>query len=255
MIYMNDTFTFSNNSSLGIEGLSFGSHFPEEYFLGKKKEAFIAKLAAGSSCALECYKSFVSLCESLPLTSGDRSMCLIVLDGLFSINSNWFLMPTSSTGKYHGGIMSPENYIGGIYHHCARLCKFASSVLVRYKEVIDGLDLSLGFNFEPSSGSEVAPSPFDFSSKLLACCVLHDIGKMNLSQDCVYSVADHGEVAASFIESLGFTCEGSVLYAISNHMYGWKAINCFNHIVASGASVGLVLLLMLCECDFFSSIY
>jgi hypothetical protein len=227
---MNDTFTFSN--------LKFGSHFPEEYFLGKKKEAFIVGLSSSTSCALDCYKSFVSLCESLPLTSSDRSMCLIVLESLFSINPNWFLLPTSTGGKYHGGMFGVQNTIGGIYQHCLSLCNLAASVLKRYSEVIESLT-----------------SPFDMPSKLLTCCILHDVGRLGLSQGCVYSVPDHGEVAAEFIVGCGFGCESELLYCVSNHMYGWKAINCFNHIVASGASVELVLLLMLCECDFFGSIY
>jgi hypothetical protein len=167
-------------------------------------------------------------------------MCLIVLESVFKVNSNWFLLPTSTGGKYHGGMFGIQNTIGGIYQHCLSLCNLAAYVLKRYSEVIESLSL--------------VSTSFDFASKLLTCCILHDVGRLDLSQSVVYSVPDHGEIGASFIESLGY-CESELLYAVSNHMYGWKAINCFNHIVAQGASSELVLLLMLCECDFFGSIF
>lgn len=228
-----------NTTAIGPSALlKFGSHFPEEYFLGKKKSEFIAALAT-TDCAHDCYLNFCELCESLPLTSLDRSLCLSVLGSLYSINSNWFLMPTSSTGKYHGGMLSAQNTVGGIYQHSLALCNLANSVLARYKEVIESL---------------ATPPGFDFPSQLLTACILHDIGKMNLSQSTIYSVANHGEVAADFIASLGFNDSTALLYAISNHMYGWKAINVFNHIVAHGACSELVLLFVLCECDFFGSV-
>jgi hypothetical protein len=231
--------------------LKFGAHFPEEYFLGSHKSEFIASLAGSTSCASHGYRAFCELCESLPLTSSDRALCLTVLEALFNINSNWFLMPTSSTGKYHGGMLSAQNTIGGIYQHSLALCKLATPVLKRYQEVIESLTGSDSLVSVPGA----IASSFDFPSQLLSCCILHDIGKMNLSQDTIYSVANHGEVAAEFIAGLGLRLGASsaLLYAVSNHMYGWKAINVFNHIVSQGASMELVLLFMLCECDFFGS--
>ena len=93
---------------------------------------------------------------------------------------------------------------------------------------------------------------FDVPSKLLACCVLHDIGRLRFDQSVVFSIPDHGEVGATFIQSLGYA-EHELVYAISNHMYGWRVVNLFNQVLTGGVTASLVLLAMLCECDYFAT--
>jgi hypothetical protein len=220
--------------------IKFGEKFGERYFLGDKayKKEFIKGLSTDGCPAAVCYQAFINLIESLPMTSSDREMCNFVLGSLFISNPNWFIIPTSTGGKYHGGINGMQNSCGGIYYNCVGMIKIADGVFRRYSELIDGL----------------GTLPFDFPSKLLACILLHDIGRLAFSQDTAFSVKDHGERGVVFIESLGYASEAALLYAISNHMYGWKVINVFNQVVVSGASVGLILLCMLCECDFFGSL-
>jgi hypothetical protein len=228
--------------------MKFVDRFGEKYFLGSTsdKETLIKSLVAidssalsSASPALACYTSFVSLIESLPLTTSDREICTVAYADLFFINPAWFIIPTSTGGKYHGGINGLQNTCGGIYNHVFNMCQLASSVLKRYDEVLEELKLS---------GALL----FDMPSKLLTAILLHDIGRMGFDNASVFSVAEHGELAVERLTALGFKSESDLLYCVGNHMYGWKAINFFNHAIAFGISVSLVLLCMLCECDYFS---
>jgi hypothetical protein len=156
-------------------------------------------------------------------------MCKDVLEHICSCNPNWFILPTSTGGKYHGGLLGRQNLVGGIYQHVLALTRLVPRVIDRYSDF--GIDLT---------------------STLFACSILHDVARLGFDQSAVFSVSTHGELGADFIASLGYR-DSALLYAISNHMYGWRVINIFNQVVG-GVNADLLLLAMLCECDYFGSI-
>ena len=208
--------------------VSLGESFPREFYYGSVsvKKEFISEGLASES--LTKFKEFVN---SLPISKHSVELCNTVFDSLFKVNPSWFILPTSTGGKYHGGPSGKQNSVGGIYHHIAGTVKCSTFVIARYKDL-------LGTSF--ASSREL----------LTIACLLHDVGRMGLQEGNFYSVSNHGELGAKFISGI-VSVDPSIIYGISNHMYGWKVVNIYNYILAHGIDNSLLLLAMLTESDYF----
>jgi hypothetical protein len=190
-------------------------------------------------------KAVDELIDSLDLSDFSASFCLRVFQ---SVGGLWFLLPTSTGGKYHGGVLSVENCIGGNIVHTKNVVGMVPKVLNRYRELCN------------NTGQEY----LCFREVLTCACLLHDIGKSGLKGDEVYSCSDHGEIGASIISdcwskgdyksscSFNFFID-SLLFAVQEHMYMWRGINYLDRVLVDGKiSASVIISMMLCECDYFS---
>lgn len=216
--------------------VDFSKRFPDKFFDGGNsfKQELIAK-AITNGDALKCFNKFIELTDSLPFNESVRSGSVRVLKALFQCNPQWFVIPTSTSGKYHGGRRGAQNSVGGIYEHIRACLIVAESVIGRYKDMF------------------VERSLDSYIEDLSVACLLHDIGKLNFDPSLCYSIPTHGEAAVEFIQTLGVAFNECVLYAIANHMYGWKVAEVFNQVKNNGVDDLLLMLCMLCECDYFST--
>lgn len=158
----------------------------------------------------------------------------------------WFLLPTSTGGKYHGGVLSLENSIGGNIVHTSRVVGMVPKILGRYKELCNSSGLTY----------------LNYKEVLTVSCLLHDIGKAGVTGRSVYSESSHGEVGADIISKASFSLIDRVCpfdffiepitYAVSQHMYMWRGINYLEMAMVNGLDPSLLVCIMLCECDFFS---
>jgi len=157
---------------------------------------------------------------------------------------NWFLLPTSTTGKYHGGVTSEENSIGGNIVHTRNVVNQVGKVLHRYRELVNG----------------TVDEYRAYREMLTVSCLLHDVGKAS-GPSKVFCPNDHGEIGASIVLKVWKEInweepfEGyisGISYAISNHMHMWKAINVFELVRIGTVNKNLILASMLCECDYYS---
>ena len=168
-----------------------------------------------------------------------------------SVGSLWFLLPTSTGGKYHGGPSSISNCIGGNIVHTSSVVGRVGKVLNRYRELLN------------STGTEFV----SFREVLTVACLLHDIGKAGASGLEVYSSANHGEIGASIISDCwskgrfedlvvesGFLFYiAPLVFSVQEHMYMWKGINFLERVRLDYLlTPSLLVSIMLCECDYFS---
>lgn len=202
-----------------------------------------------SSAVLSGRKAMEELINSDSLDLFDFSIkfCLRVFQ---SVGSLWFLLPTSSGGKYHGGVLSTSNYIGGNIVHTASVVKMVPKVLNRYRELLNN----------------TGPEFVSFREVLTCACLLHDIGKAGAKGDEVYSCGTHGEIGASIISDcwskgdFKSSCPSSfsffidpLVFAVHEHMYMWRGINYLDRVlVDSKLTPSVLCAIMLCECDYFS---
>jgi hypothetical protein len=225
--------------------LSFGSPFPTEYFKGDTliKQNFI-NTNINKECVSTCREELWKLIDSVEISNFSKDFikkCYGPLDAPF------FLLPVSTSGKYHGGPLSEENSIGGIIAHYKKALKVSDRVIDRYKEILNRNSLS-----EFSNYVEV----------LRVSTLLHDIGRLGSDGSSCFSIKEHGEVGAEIIKSASsnfkFPFEfyiDPLVYAIYNHMYLWKFCNAWDSIINNGYNPSFVVGLMLSESDFFSTVY
>jgi hypothetical protein len=224
--------------------ISFMDPYPGSYFdVGETmKKKFLSESIAPSAVN-EAKGNFYDLIDSCGLSDFSIDFVKSVYTGLSDF---WFLVPTSTGGKYHGGRLNPSNSCGGIFSHISDVVGMMPRVLNRYRELIN------------YSGAEYAC----YRECLTVACLLHDIGRLGVSGDLVYSCSDHGEVGSAMIKfiwdqgglvsSFPFYIE-EICYAVHEHMYLWRGINLFDRVrVEGGLSPSLILGAMLCECDYYS---
>ena len=185
--------------------------------------------------------------SSLDLSDFSIGFCKRVFQ---SVGSLWFLLPTSTGGKYHGGPSSLENCIGGNIVHTSRVCSMVPKVLNRYRELLN------------STGVEFV----NYREVLTVACLLHDIGKAGEKGDEVYSSTNHGEIGAEIISSCwskgrfadSLPSEFSffiseLVFAVQEHMYMWRGINYLEKARLSySLTPSIICSIMLCECDYYS---
>jgi len=131
LIFSDSIFYMENLINESVKAFSFGDRFSDKYFLGGAtfKKSFIDFV--DPLCVSTCHKAFTELLEGLPMIESDRSMCTVVLDRALLVNPNWFILPTSTGGKYHGGVTGVQNTCGGIYQHVKALIDMCDAVLGR----------------------------------------------------------------------------------------------------------------------------
>ena len=185
--------------------------------------------------------------SSLDLSDFSVSFCQRVFQ---SVGSLWFLLPTSTGGKYHGGPGSVSNCIGGNIVHTSAVVGRVGKVLNRYRELLN----STGLEF------------VNYREVLTVACLLHDIGKAGALGLEVYSSANHGEIGASIIDScwskgkFNDLCPSEFLFyivplvfSVQEHMYMWRGINYLERVRLDHLlTPSLLVSIMLCECDYFS---
>ena len=199
------------------------------------------------SATLSGRNAIEELISSLDLSDFSNSFCSRVFQ---SVGSLWFLLPTSTGGKYHGGPSSLENCIGGNIVHTKRVVLMVPKVLNRYRELLN------------STGVEFV----NYREVLTVACLLHDIGKAGVMGDEVYSSSGHGEIGSAIISSCWskgrfadllpsefsfFISE--LMFAVQEHMYMWRGINYLDRVLVDlKLTPSVICAIMLCECDYFS---
>lgn len=151
----------------------------------------------------------------------------------------FFYLPTSTSGKYHGGPESIENSIGGNIIHTKEVLAMAPKVLHRYKELII--------------------TNFEIEEMLKVSCILHDICKV--SKGAIWNNKLHGEDGADLIAGIDFDhpinhFKQIICFAVKNHMYLWRFENVFNQFIMLGddpPSYELLVGFMLSECDYYAT--
>ena len=211
-----------------------GDSFPDTYFPGNStmKKNFIESTDF-SEVVQEGRAAVLELINSASLSSSSAEWC----KACFEIcPKEFFYMPTASTGKYHGGPLSPANSIGGNIVHTREVLAMSSKVLNRYSE-------ALGIFYEP------------LSEALKVACILHDIAKYGSGD--IWTSKTHGEQGAELLKSVStnYDFAGLVMEAVAGHMYYWKFSSIYNSLETFGAGSlnGLFLNFMLSECDFYSA--
>ena len=234
--------------------INFGDLFPGHYFDAKEdgKREFIKKYI-DAEAVKESKLAFSNLINSLnisPFSNGFVLRCYQCLGDL------WFILPTSTGGKYHGGKLDKENSVGGIFEHISKVVARSGKVLNRYRELIN------------ADGDTYC----NYKELLLVACLLHDIGRLGRDCTAVYSCSDHGEVGAEIIKecwskgdyqtlfekeklsgNLNFSFYlDELVFSVCEHMYMWRGINFLDRVKVKGLDNSLILCIMLCECDYYS---
>jgi len=212
------------------------------------KREYLTKYIESSAVLLGRDSVKELVCSSaLGLSDFSIDFCLRVFQ---SVGGLWFLVPTSTGGKYHGGPASIENCIGGNIVHTKKVTLMVPKILNRYRELIN------------STGEEYSC----YKEVLTVACLLHDIGKSGEKGNEVYSCSSHGEIGSSIISSCwskGKFCEAlpaefsffiePLVFSVQEHMYMWKSINAFERVrLSSLLTPSILVSIMLCECDYFS---
>ena len=212
--------------------LKFGDAFPTTFFNGAtmKKEFIGASDFSGAISEGRAKVDALVLGASLSLEGAAFVRACFEVAPL-----EFFYMPTSSTGKYHGGQADPCNCVGGNIVHTEQVLAMADKVLHRYED-------ALGVFYE------------QLSEALRVSCLLHDIAKY--APGDLFVSKTHGESGAELIRSVSsdFSWSGLVADSVCNHMYYWKFSSVFDSLQAFGAGSlnGLFLCFMLSECDYYS---
>ena len=210
--------------------LKFGDRFPVEFFGSLKKDVvggldFSKAISSGRAKILD-------IVDSCDISSSGKDFCRACFD---VCASEFFYMPTSSTGKYHGGLVSGCNCIGGNVVHTSEVLGMSDRVLGRYESV-------LGVFYK------------ELAECLRIACILHDICKYPSGE--LYTSREHGELGAELIRGVGcsYDWKGLIAEAVQNHMYAWKFQTVFDYIrTFDGGSLNWMFLsFMLSECDYYS---
>ena len=179
---------------LGLERnfmtLKFGDAFPTTFFSGSstmKKEFISASDFSGAISEGRAKVDALVLGASLSLEGAAFVRACFEVAPL-----EFFYMPTSSTGKYHGGQADPCNCVGGNIVHTEQVLAMADKVLHRYED-------ALGVFYE------------QLSEALRVSCLLHDIAKY--APGDLFVSKTHGESGAELIRSV-----------VSN--YDWSELVC-----------------------------
>jgi len=234
--------------------INFGDLFPGHYFDASEdnKRLFI-KEYIDESAIKECKENFLQLIQSLSLSNFSTSFVLRCYQCLGDL---WFILPTSTGGKYHGGKLDKENSVGGIFEHISKVVARSGKVLNRYRELIN------------ADGDTYC----NYKELLLVACLLHDVGRLGRDCSSIYSCSDHGEVGASIIKecwskgdyqtlfeneklssNLNFKFYlDELIFSVCEHMYMWRGINFLDSVKVKGLTPSLILCIMLCECDYYS---
>ena len=212
--------------------LTFGSQFPASFFSdATMKKDFLG--ASDLSGAIASGQDKISaLIANADLSVAASGFCA---DCFAKAPLEFFYMPTSSTGKYHGGQADPCNCVGGNIVHTEQVLAMSSKVLNRYSS-------ALGVFYE------------QLAISLRVSCLLHDIAKYGVGELFVSST--HGESGADLIRSVETTYDwaGLVAESVAGHMYYWRFSSVYDSLQAFGAGSlnGLFLCFMLSECDYYS---
>jgi len=212
--------------------IKFGDQFPDTYFPSSStmKKAYIGK--ADFSNAIETSRTKIStMIDNAGLSAPAIKWCK---DCFVKATDEFFYMPVSSTGKYHGGPISTANCVGGNVIHIEDVLRMSDKVLNRY-------ETALGTFYK------------ELSEALKIACILHDISKYK--PDSLYTGKYHGEEAADLLKSIStdYDWSGLVAEAVANHMYAWKFQAVWDYIITTRGSVnGVFLSCMLSECDYYS---
>ena len=213
--------------------IKFGSQFPETYFPSNStmKKNYLAS-ADFSGAIAEGRAKIKDLIDNNIVDVGPALFCS---DCFAKAPDEFFYMPTSSTGKYHGGPKDACNCVGGNIVHTEQVLGMATKVLNRYES-------ALGVFYD------------SLSEALRVSCILHDICKYQPSS--IWVSKTHGEEAAQLIRSVDTDYEwaGLIAEAVQGHMYYWKFSAIYDSIVTfgSGSLNGLLLNFMLSEADYYS---
>ena len=133
--------------------LTFGSQFPASFFSG----ATMKKDFLGVSNLSRAIAEGRAKVEALVLGADLSVSGAAFVRACFEVAPlEFFYMPTSSTGKYHGGQADPCNCVGGNIVHTEQVLAMADKVLHRYED-------ALGVFYE------------QLSVALRVSCLLHDI--------------------------------------------------------------------------------
>ena len=229
--------------------MEFGDKFSPEYFKGDTlaKSSFLSTNIT-SSCVSSCRDAFFSLVDTCEISDFSKSF---VRSCYSSLNPLFFVLPTSTGGKYHGGQLSPENSVGGFVHHVSRVLAVSERVIDRYVEVLNRNSLS-EFN--------------NYVEVLRVAILLHDIGRLGADGSGLFSNKEHGEIGAEIVAKVSKSIKVDdcpfgfyifpLIHAIHYHMYLWKFQNVWNQILNPNESfVNLTVGLMLSESEFFSTVY
>jgi len=236
--------------------MKIGDRFPDEYFdgsVGMKKD-FIKELLSpfsaisdpSSPTLIDFARASMDKVIGWSLISDfSKDFCRRCFA---SAPDEFFILPTSTTGKYHGGRSNLANCVGGNICHTSEVLGMASKVLHRYDRLVD------------ESSAEL----------LKVSCILHDICKVSPGE--VFMNGDHGEDGASLVNKVWKDFDtsdcpsnmglvdyiASIKFAVANHMHLWRFENVYNQIndikftdnpYPSG---DLLVGLMLAECDYYS---
>ena len=221
------------DGSTGSSSIKFGSQFPDTYFPGSPtmKKDYLG--ASNFSDAIAEGKIRINLLiASAGLTEPAAQWCA---DCFTVCADEFFYMPTSSTGKYHGGPKDSCNCVGGNIVHTEQVLATSARVLRRYED-------ALGVFYD------------SLSEALRVGCILHDVCKY--SAGSLWVSKTHGESGSELIRSVktDYTWAGLIASAVQEHMYYWKFSAVYDSLTAfgSGSLNGLFLSFMLSEADYYS---
>lgn len=218
--------------------------FPNEFFDGSSqmKKDFSKELCSSlnpDQLLISARAEINSLINNANISDFSKEFCLRCFD---KAPDEFFILPSSTTGKYHGGRTSLENCIGGNIIHTKNVLAMSDRVLHRYKGLI--IDDRLG-------------------ELLKVSCLLHDICKVPSGE--VYTKDTHGEDGADLIKYVFDTFDpdvvpsedyiGIITHAVANHMYLWKFQNVWSQVANTDLNSNLSYLLvglMLSECDYYA---
>ena len=212
--------------------IEFGAQFPASFFSGATMKKDFLGVSNLSRAIADGRDKIADLIREANLSSEAAQWCGVCFA---EAPLEFFYMPTSSTGKYHGGQADPCNCVGGNIVHTEQVLAMADKVLHRYED-------ALGVFYE------------QLSEALRVSCLLHDIAKY--APGDLFVSKTHGESGAELIRSVSsdFSWSGLVADSVCNHMYYWKFSSVFDSLQAFGAGSlnGLFLCFMLSECDYYS---
>ena len=225
--------------------LNLFDNYPNEYFDGSSqmKKEFTKELMSSlnpDELLIKAKTEVYSLIDSSEISNFSKDFCKACFA---SAPDEFFILPTSTTGKYHGGRTSLENSVGGNIIHTKNVLGLVPKVLNRYKELL---------------------TP-ELPELLRVSCILHDICK--IPSGSIYTIDTHGELGAELINKVWEQIASTITldlsqpiidlepvkFAVSNHMYLWKFINVWDQIqLVNECSSELLVGLMLSECDYYS---
>jgi hypothetical protein len=210
--------------------ISFGDQFPPEFFGNLKKD--VARTIDFSKAIEEGKCEINALIETADISVKGKQFCYACFNNACD---EFFYMPTSSTGKYHGGQSDPSNCVGGNIMHTKEVLNMVPKVLNRYES-------ALGVFYD------------ELAECLRCACILHDICKY--PSGSLYTSSSHGELGAEIIKLItaDYAWKGLIAEAVAGHMYAWKFGTVFDFIRTfdGGSFNSLFLSFMLSECDYYS---